>query len=261
MPSKHKKKSKDRNSAPQKAPVRKTLQDLDREAKELSQEWKISPQKRSLDEQVRHLLLTQRNISIDNALCLGLGSIEMAPHWSLPGRTKANQRVKDSMPVDWQDSIDPDDAPSTFPPVADGRKRNISLYQLLVFETVLSCLRMSPKVSPLNYVLTRVGEKFTISSVRFQDPRFTKTDQEFLKQRGHIVLDWDTTIPEVGGGYKMDPRLSDIISRSTMCYLPYLDSPTIVEVICAVKPSLYLGSELISNVIRRFFVCLSFPVG
>lgn len=52
----------------------------------------------------------------------------------------------------------------------------------------------------------------------------------------------------------MDPRLADIISSSTMCYCPYLDVSTIVEVIVTAKPSLYLGRELISNTANMVLV-------
>jgi hypothetical protein len=43
----------------------------------------------------------------------------------------------------------------------------------------------------------------------------------------------------------MDPRLPDLISSSTICYLPCLDIDVTVEVICAAKPSLYLGNDLV----------------
>ena len=104
------------------------------------------------------------------------------------------------------------------------------------------------------------GEKFTIDNVRFQDPSFTDADREFLEKRGHTVVDWNTDIPKVGGGYSMDPSLLKFITSSTMCYLPFLDDTTIVEVICSVKPSLYLGLNLVASSIKEFLVSqLPFP--
>jgi hypothetical protein len=70
-----------------------------------------------------------------------------------------------------------------------------------------------------------------------------------------MVLDWDTTAPEVtANSYAMDPRLLGFISRSTMCYLPCLHLPTVVEVICAAKPSLYFGSDLVGATVHRWLV-------
>lgn len=70
------------------------------------------------------------------------------------------------------------------------------------------------------------------------------------------MLDWDASAPEVTGGYAMDPQLLNSISRSTMCYLPFLPLPTIVEVICAANPSLYLGCDLVGTTVQRVLVSL-----
>jgi hypothetical protein len=43
----------------------------------------------------------------------------------------------------------------------------------------------------------------------------------------------------------MDPRLSDITYSSTLCYLPCLNIDVTVEAICAAKPSLSLGNDLV----------------
>jgi hypothetical protein len=116
--------------------------DLEDQFQKLSMEWEISPQKEHLVGQVRHTILSQDHISIDNALCLGLGSMEMAQLKPLPGWPKVSHTFKDDISLDWQDAtLSGEWDEKAFGPVAKGRKRNNSLYQLLVFETALSCLR------------------------------------------------------------------------------------------------------------------------
>lgn len=116
--------------------------DLEDQFHELSKEWEVSPQNEHLASQVRHTLLSQEHISIDNALCLGLGSMEMAQLKPLPGWPKVSHTFRDQIPLEWQDATLSDEWDEKgFGPVAKGRKRNNSLYQLMVFETALSCLR------------------------------------------------------------------------------------------------------------------------
>jgi hypothetical protein len=193
--------------------------DIYAQADALSKEWEVSQQKKHLEQQI-HTLLSEDNIVVNNALCLSIGSLEHANMGPLPGGC-----------------LDPDSWDAVyFPSVGSGRQRNEGLYQLLVFETVLSCLR----------------EKFTIDTVRFQDPAFTPTDHEFLRKRSHIVLDWDNPVPDWGEDPPLDPQLRNLISSSTLCYLPHLSLTVVVEVICAGKPSLYLGDDLVGTTVHRF---------
>lgn len=52
----------------------------------------------------------------------------------------------------------------------------------------------------------------------------------------------------------MDPQLAELISSSTMCYLPYLDFTVIAGVISAARPSLYLGADLVESTVSRILV-------
>lgn len=85
--------------------------DIYAQTDELSKEWDVSQEKERLERQIRTLLLEEENIAVENALCLGLGSLEGADMSSIPFQ-------------------------------GSRRKWNKSVHQLLVFETVLSCLRM-----------------------------------------------------------------------------------------------------------------------
>jgi len=73
--------------------------------------------------------------------------------------------------------------------------------------------------------LIYLGEKFPIETIQFQDPAFTKGDQEFLEKRGYTVIKWDDSLAPKAQ-YSIDPRLSEFLSPSTMCYCPYLDLPS-----------------------------------
>jgi hypothetical protein len=78
--------------------------DLDRALKRRNAEWEASPHKNALIRQIRDEILSQDRISVDNALCLGLGTMNATKPYS---------------------------------------NSEASLYQLLVFETTLECLRMN----------------------------------------------------------------------------------------------------------------------
>jgi hypothetical protein len=69
---------------------------------------------------------------------------------------------------------------------------------------------------------------------------------QFLRQRGYIVIDWDTKVENIdeGTGGDLDPKISKFLSRSTMCFFPYLFIPPLVQAIVIAKPSLYLGLDL-----------------
>ena len=56
------------------------------------------------------------------------------------------------------------------------------------------------------------------------------------------------------GGDSMDPVLGGSISSSTMYYLPFTDSPVVIQVICAAKPSLCLANDLVDNTVSPIMV-------
>lgn len=120
-------------------PRSKPLNDLRKQAEELCEEWEASSQRKALLEQINAKICSRESIFIDNALCLGLGSLEESNLTPLPGWTSSNieDDTTDYQNLSWSSQEDT----MRFKPVAKGRKRNWSLYQLLVFETAISCLR------------------------------------------------------------------------------------------------------------------------
>lgn len=154
MPSKAKKKRKNQASFTDKILCAvPPPHDLDTQAAELAKEWDGSPQKEDLVKQVREIILSHASVFVDEALCLGLGSMEMAKLGPLPGRTETTFRAKGETSVEKPRWTKPSKAEeSSFAPVALGCNRNKNLYQLLIFETALSCLRTRPSwVSLLPY--------------------------------------------------------------------------------------------------------------
>jgi hypothetical protein len=97
-----------------------------------------SVQKEQFVSEIKHSILSQDRISIDNALCLGLGSMEMAEleagrKWLTPA-----QPVEEYTALDATRSPNPSTRARAS--VKGAKDWNINLYQLLVFETALACL-------------------------------------------------------------------------------------------------------------------------
>lgn len=91
--------------------------------------------------------------------------------------------------------------------------------------------------------------------MRFQDPAFTTGDKAFLEQRGYTVLPW-LGVYDKGGYNPSDPEMLSVISSSTMFFAPFLDRPVVVEVVCASTPYLYLGNELLVDVVHQLLVSI-----
>ncbi|KAI4156463.1 MAG: hypothetical protein LQ340_000278 [Diploschistes diacapsis] len=87
----------------------------------------------------------------------------------------------------------------------------------------------------------------------FQDPAFTKTDRQYLKQRGHKVLPY--TVSRDRNIKPLDPAALKVICEATFLFEPYVDRRVVIEVVCAGRPSLYLGPDL-----ARDFAYLFMPV-
>ena len=113
------------------------------------------------------------------------------------------------------------------PKCRDGSWNN-SIYQLLVFETVLACLK----------------QKCSFRWIRFQDPHFTATDIQFLKRKGYEVIPHNLN---KGWTYESvcDSRIMKCVSDSTFVYAPYLAQiEAIYELVCFRKPAIYLGPDI-----------------
>jgi hypothetical protein len=59
-----------------------------------------------------------------------------------------------------------------------------------------------------------------------------------------------------GERHPCDPDMLSLISSSTMLFAPFLDRQVVVEIICAATPSLYLGNELLEDVVDHILVSL-----
>ena len=53
-----------------------SLEHLELQAFQLSNEWEASPQRKALTRQIREQVSPQKSILLNNAMCLGLGSLE-----------------------------------------------------------------------------------------------------------------------------------------------------------------------------------------
>lgn len=263
---------------------------LELEFANLEREWLSSSQRASLLELVRNRLLPNQRIDIDSALCLGLGSLRDRPRKRLRSLCSIKRNIDHRLSLpsygyetssvfedgdedrDRAESTKDGEGSTTF----IGDLRNMSLYQLLLYETVLECLRTSillslhypeqnqtevrlsllnlePNVDPL-------GSRFTISSSLIQDPKFTATDCAFLQRRGHTVVRYphhSSGLRKVGGSFPPDPSLLQHISESTFFFAPGLDIPISVDILLAARPSLYWGYDMCLDTANVFFVCAS----
>ena len=183
---------------------------------------------------MREKVLCQKTVVIERALCLGLGSFD----------PQSPVGVK------------------IIPPA--------SLKQLVVFETILECLRTSSPphrqtVPPerervwetelrnsilITYLL---GEKFPLppSTITFQDPLFTPLDSAFLQQRGYTAVPSSYKVSEIRDE---GDRGAEMLTPSTLFFAPSLVRWTVVEVICAAAPSLYFGNPVRDDLISTYVV-------
>ena len=126
---------------------------LERTYAELEREWLDSPQRKSLVQLLEEHFLSRQDIEIENALCLGLGSFSKRE----VAAAKLAGNAMTPPPPDRNDCISPPSENKGDDKVREGvgeshgaltavRRRgslgsNSSLYQLLLFETALACLR------------------------------------------------------------------------------------------------------------------------
>ena len=200
---------------------------------EINSKWDDSAPQRALIRFIKRTVLPLESLTVHSALCLGLGSMENRSLTLLRGPAKDPHAVdSQEVPISWEDEApsDEDDAEAV-KPISCGVHLNSSLYQLAFFETVLLTLR----------------EKSLINTVQFQDPAFTHADREFLQQRGYTVLPWSS-----GTGPKSkpcDPVVLESVRESTFFFAPYLDRPVVAQVICAGMLSLFLGHDLLLEIV------------
>jgi len=123
----------------------KPANDLDAQAEVLQREWKLSSQRDALETQIKDKINLQAGIFLDNALCLGLGSLEHSHLTPLPGWPTSKlegDNSENEANLSWEEELE-----IRYRPVGLGKERNRTLYQLLVFETAIECLRRQPNSS------------------------------------------------------------------------------------------------------------------
>jgi hypothetical protein len=106
---------------------------LELQAFHFSNEWEVSPQRKALTRQIREQVSPQKSVLLNNAMCLGLGSLETAQLQPRPGCTNGLNIVNQGLSVDGDCTSVKES--QIMKPVAKGKA------QLLVFETVVACLR------------------------------------------------------------------------------------------------------------------------
>ena len=125
--------------------IHKTKNNLDHQFAELFDEWESSKQREALIDLIKRKIIPNERIQIQSALCLGLGSIENAKRERLPsGAAKPidGPRASNATVLQHWEPFADDDRCKLTKPICHGRPQNPSLYQLIVFETILDCLRM-----------------------------------------------------------------------------------------------------------------------
>lgn len=199
----------------------------------IAEKWDNSLQKHALRSVIRSKLLSS-TIQIESAVCLGLGSFENSKLEALSAICREKEFIDVPIPDSWDDEISSEDDLD----VGDiemnyefQKVRNQSLYQLIIFETVLEYLR----------------DKFELlqSHTYFQDPTFSQSDVHFLETRGYTVLPY----PKKSDTKRTpcDPTMLKYITSSTFFFAPLLDIPVVIEAISTGKPSLILSGDPVGN--------------
>lgn len=206
--------------------------------------WHGSLQKQALLTTMRRELLKFRTIRIDTAVCLGLGSMDHAKP-TLEVELSATEIDNSEGCYSWEDEVPLDHEPDI--EVNTGHNKlsttflNRSLYQLIIFETVVECLKFV----------------FKLDHIYFQDPKFSQSDIAFLQQRGHTILPY-TMKPDKNKDAPLDPGILKYITQSTFVFAPALDLQVFAEVVCAGKPALLLSQDPLEDLAYPMLVSFSF---
>ena len=101
---------------------------------------------------------------------------------------------------------------------------NAPICRLLIFETVLECLR---RISSVDQVV-------------FYDPAFTQEDREVLEARGHTVLQHQSAPSWIA-------PVAENVDENTFLFAPTLKLPAAMQAICSGQPSLVMGSDILQD--------------
>ena len=108
---------------------------------------------------------------------------------------------------------------------------NGAICRLLIFETVVECLR----------------EVFGIDRVRFYDRNLTPKDTKLLEGRGHTVIPCSVS----DQASSCTPHVVQEVNESTFLFCPTLEVPFAIEAVCMGNPSLFMGLDVLHE---SFFV-------
>ena len=108
---------------------------------------------------------------------------------------------------------------------------NSSFYQLAAFETMLRLMSEIHHLTFMSRLWWMLERRFRINQVYFQEPIFTKLDEDLLTSKGFTVV--------------QDPEATDLVTESTFLYAPCNEWSTIYTILERTHPALYVGNELI----------------
>lgn len=139
------------------------------EMAELEKEWLASPQRKFLHALLNKHILPQPQLQITSAVCLGLGSLSIQTRLPLDFPRRLNERPsEDSLGLTkdeyyYSSSSEIEEEANVFGVQRDrsdsgkqgigydGAPRNVGLYHLLLFETVMACLRKSTALTCIGF--------------------------------------------------------------------------------------------------------------
>jgi len=152
--------------------VKMAVELLNQQVAKLSEEWNAHPLKKQLVKHIRSKILPQENLVIDCALCLGLYSMEKCgsedfwrpkSYCEETDESKDDSDTEDNMDFNLQNNFNGDgvsednddadlediedsdsakDVEDAVQQLLNERGRDMTMFQLLIFETALKCLRM-----------------------------------------------------------------------------------------------------------------------
>ena len=219
--------------------------DLHAQFSHLQTLWLHSSPEQQLIRFLRNTVSSNPSLSVSSAICLGLGSFRCPRNsYSLDGVTSSPRHFQlREIPTSWDDDVVSSEVENdtSIKPIVEDKAINIPLYQLLIFETVLTTLR----------------QRLVLRTIRFQDPAFTEEDIAFLQERGYEVLRYPPHLPKASyHQHSLDPASLQVIDSATFFFAPSLNRPIVAEVISATNPALYMGHDVLQDASFPFTVSI-----
>jgi len=149
----------------------------------------------------------------------------------------------------------------------DGVPRNVRLYHLLLFETVIKCLRKWLSLQFLytfalisNILVNNPGSKFDIEDPVFQDPNFSAGDERFLKNWGHKLISYlraDTDpFLMLDIDHPFDKSIAEHVWPQVFVFAPSLVIDATVDMLLTLNPVLYWSIDVCEHIASPHFVSI-----